>query len=123
MFEDYADRCARGGSGLGEPTTTRTGRGLHCEFHQGAWRAATRLDDVEAGLIICEAFRVGNHVSCLFRAAWCVMVVWNGQPSAPLMYSKSKGWGYRWSCMALRHSNHSLKRNFFKSGPADGVEC
>jgi len=96
MFEDYADRCARGEVLLGEPYHYKdlTGVSIVNFPTKGHWRAATRLDDVEAGLdYFVKHFRVWGITSVAFPPLGCGNGGLEWATVGPLMYSKLKGLG------------------------------
>jgi O-acetyl-ADP-ribose deacetylase (regulator of RNase III) len=91
MFEDYERRCARGEVKLGQPYYFCDGSG-RCILNfptKGHWRAATRIDDVEAGLnYFVEHYEGWGITSVAFPALGCGNggLEWN--TVAPLMFSK-----------------------------------
>ena len=96
MFEDYADRCARGEVRLGEPYHYKdlTGVSIVNFPTKGHWRAATRLDDVEAGLdYFVDHFRDWGVTSVAFPPLGCGNGGLEWATVGPLMYSKVKGLG------------------------------
>ncbi len=96
MFEDYADRCARGEVRLGEPYHYKdlTGVSIVNFPTKGHWRAATRLDDVEAGLdYFVKHFRAWGITSVAFPPLGCGNGGLEWATVGPLMYSKLKGLG------------------------------
>lgn len=96
MFEDYADRCARGEVRLGEPYHYKdlTGVSIVNFPTKGHWRAATRLDDVEAGLdYFVKHFRAWGITSVAFPPLGCGNGGLEWATVGPLMYSKLKGPG------------------------------
>jgi len=96
MFEDYADRCARGEMRLGEPYHYKdlTGVSIVNFPTKGHWRAATRLDDVEAGLdYFLKHFRAWGVTSVAFPPLGCGNGGLEWATVGPLMYSKLKGLG------------------------------
>ncbi len=96
MFEDYADRCARGEVRLGEPYHYKDLAGVSIVNFptKGHWRAATRLDDVEAGLdYFVKHFRAWGITSVAFPPLGCGNGGLEWATVGPLMYSKLKGLG------------------------------
>jgi O-acetyl-ADP-ribose deacetylase (regulator of RNase III)/uncharacterized protein YwgA len=96
MFEDYADRCSRGEVRLGEPYHYKdlTGVSIVNFPTKGHWRAATRLDDVEAGLdYFVKHFRAWGITSVAFPPLGCGNGGLEWATVGPLMYSKLKGLG------------------------------
>jgi O-acetyl-ADP-ribose deacetylase (regulator of RNase III)/uncharacterized protein YwgA len=96
MFEDYAQRCARGGVRLGEPYHYMDPSGdLIVNFPtKGHWRSATRLDDVEAGLdYFVRHFRTWGITSIAFPPLGCGNGGLEWSTVGPLMYSKLRGIG------------------------------
>jgi O-acetyl-ADP-ribose deacetylase (regulator of RNase III)/uncharacterized protein YwgA len=96
MFEDYADRCARGEVRLGEPYHYEdlTGVSIVNFPTKGHWRAATRLNDVEAGLdYFVKHFRAWGITSVAFPPLGCGNGGLEWATVGPLMYSKLKGLG------------------------------
>lgn len=96
MFEDYADRCARREVRLGEPYHYKdlTGVSIVNFPTKGHWRAATRLDDVEAGLdYFVKHFRTWGITSVAFPPLGCGNGGLEWTTVGPLMYSKLKGLG------------------------------
>jgi O-acetyl-ADP-ribose deacetylase (regulator of RNase III)/uncharacterized protein YwgA len=96
MFEDYAERCARGEVRLGEPYHYKdlTGVSIVNFPTKGHWRAATRLDDVEAGLnYFVKHFRAWGITSVAFPPLGCGNGGLEWATVGPLMYSKLKGLG------------------------------
>ena len=94
MFEDYADRCARGEVRLGEPYHYKdlTGISIVNFPTKGHWRAATRLDDVEAGLdYFVKHFRAWGITSVAFPPLGCGNGGLEWATVGPLMYYKLKG--------------------------------
>ena len=96
MFEDYADRCSRGEVRLGEPYPYKdlTGVSIVNFPTKGHWRAATRLDDVEAGLdYFVKHFRAWGITSVAFPPLGCGNGGLEWATVGPLMYSKLGGLG------------------------------
>jgi len=91
MFEDYADRCSRRGVRLGEPYHYKdlTGVSIVNFPTKGHWRAATRLDDVEAGLIyFVKHFKQWGITSVAFPPLGCGNGGLEWATVGPLMYSR-----------------------------------
>jgi len=96
MFEEYAYRCAREEVRLGEPYHYKdlTGVSIVNFPTKGHWRAATRLDDVEAGLdYFVKHFRAWGITSVAFPPLGCGNGGLKWATVGPLMYSKLKGLG------------------------------
>ena len=96
MFEDYADRCARGEVRLGEPYHYKdlTGVSIVNFPTKGHWRSATRLDDVEAGLdYYVKHFRAWGITSVAFPPLGCGNGGLEWATVGPIMYAKLKGLG------------------------------
>jgi O-acetyl-ADP-ribose deacetylase (regulator of RNase III)/uncharacterized protein YwgA len=96
MFEDYADRCARGEVRLGEPYHYKdlTGVSIVNFPTKGHWRAATRLDDVEAGLdYFVNHFQAWGVTSVAFPPLGCGNGGLEWATVGPLMYSKLRALG------------------------------
>lgn len=96
MFEDYADRCARGEVRLGEPYHYKdlTGVSIVNFPTKGHWRAATRLEDVEAGLdYFVKHFPAWGITSVAFPPLGCGNGGLEWATVGPIMYSKLKGLG------------------------------
>lgn len=96
MFEDYADRCARGEVRLGYPYHYKdlAVTSIVNFPTKGHWRAATRLDDVEAGLdYFVKHFRAWGITSVAFPPLGCGNGGLEWATVGPLMYSKLKGLG------------------------------
>ena len=91
MFEDYADRCSRREVRLGEPYHYKdlTGASIVNFPTKGHWRAATRLDDVETGLIyFVKHFREWGITSVAFPPLGCGNGGLEWATVGPLMYSR-----------------------------------
>ncbi|MFD0894996.1 macro domain-containing protein [Luteolibacter ambystomatis] len=96
MFEDYAERCARDEVRLGEPYHYKDLGGISIVNFptKGHWRAATRLEDVEAGLnYFLKHFRIWGVESIAFPPLGCGNGGLEWATVGPLMYSKLKGIG------------------------------
>ena len=96
MFEDYAERCERGEVRLGEPYFYKdlAGASIVNFPTKGHWRAATRLDDVEAGLdYFVKHFRNWGIDSVAFPPLGCGNGGLEWATVGPLMYSKLRGIG------------------------------
>jgi O-acetyl-ADP-ribose deacetylase (regulator of RNase III)/uncharacterized protein YwgA len=96
MFADYQLRCARGEVRLGEPYPFPDPSGeLIVNFPtKDHWRAATRLDDVEAGLnYFVEHFNHWGITSIAFPPLGCGNGGLDWAMVGPLMYSKLKDIG------------------------------
>ena len=96
MFDDYADRCARGEVRLGEPYHYKdlTGVSIVNFPTKGHWRAATRLEDVKAGLdYFVKHFRAWGITSVAFPPLGCGNGGLEWTTVGPIMYSKLKGIG------------------------------
>ena len=96
MFEDYADRCSRGEVRLEEPYHYKDLANVSIVNFptKGHWRAATRLDDVEAGLdYFVKHFRSWGITSVAFPPLGCGNGGLEWATVGPLMYSKLKGLG------------------------------
>lgn len=96
MFEDYAQRCARGEVRLGEPYHYSDGSGGSIVNFptKGHWRSSTRLDDVEAGLdYFVKHFRTWGITSVAFPPLGCGNGGLEWATVGPLMYSKLRGIG------------------------------
>lgn len=96
MFEDYADRCSRGEVRLGEPYHYNDLANVSIVNFptKGHWRAATRLDDVKAGLdYFVKHFRAWGITSVAFPPLGCGNGGLEWASVGPLMYSKLKGLG------------------------------
>lgn len=96
MFDDYADRCSRGEVRLGEPYCYKdlTGVSIVNFPTKGHWRAATRLEDVEAGLdYFVNHFRAWGVTSVAFPPLGCGNGGLEWATVGPLMYSKLNGLG------------------------------
>ena len=96
MFEDYTDRCSRGEVRLGEPYHYKdlTGVSIVNFPTKGHWRAATRLDDVEAGLdYFVKHFRAWGITSVAFPPLGCGNGGLEWATVGTLMYAKLKGLG------------------------------
>jgi len=96
MFEDYAQRCARGEVRLGEPYhyTDESGGSIVNFPTKGHWRSSTRLDDVEAGLdYFVKHFRTWGITSVAFPPLGCGNGGLEWATVGPLMYSKLRGIG------------------------------
>lgn len=91
MFADYVERCARRAVRLGEPYHYKDSTGVSIVNFptKGHWRASTRLDDVEAGLIYFEKyFREWGISSVAFPPLGCGNGGLEWTSIGPLMYSK-----------------------------------
>jgi O-acetyl-ADP-ribose deacetylase (regulator of RNase III)/uncharacterized protein YwgA len=96
MFEDYAERCERGEVRLGEPYHYKDLAGVSIVNFptKGHWRAATRLEDVEAGLdYFVRHFRKWGITSVAFPPLGCGNGGLEWATVGPLMYSKLRGIG------------------------------
>jgi O-acetyl-ADP-ribose deacetylase (regulator of RNase III)/uncharacterized protein YwgA len=96
MYEDYERRCARGEVKLGQPYHFRdaAGRSIVNFPTKGHWRAATRLDDVEAGLdYFVQHFKEWGITSAAFPPLGCGNGGLDWTMVGPLMYSKLRGLG------------------------------
>lgn len=96
MFEDYAERCERGEVRLGEPYHYKdlAGSSIVNFPTKGHWRAATRLEDVEAGLdYFVKHFRNWGITSVAFPPLGCGNGGLEWATVGPLMYSKLRGIG------------------------------
>lgn len=96
MFEDYAERCERGEVRLGEPYHYKdlAGASIVNFPTKGHWRAATRLEDVEAGLdYFVKHFRNWGITSVAFPPLGCGNGGLEWATVGPLMYSKLRGIG------------------------------
>lgn len=96
MFEDYAQRCARGEVRLGEPYhySDASGGSIVNFPTKGHWRSSTRLDDVEAGLdYFVKHFRAWGVTSVAFPPLGCGNGGLEWATVGPLMYSKLRGIG------------------------------
>lgn len=96
MFEDYAERCARGEVRLGEPYHYQdlTGVSIVNFPTKGHWRASTRLEDVEAGLdYFVKHFRGWGVTSVAFPPLGCGNGGLEWATVGPLMYAKLRGLG------------------------------
>lgn len=96
MFEDYAQRCARGDVRLGEPYhyMDLSGGSIVNFPTKGHWRSATRLDDVEAGLdYFVKHFRTWGITSVAFPPLGCGNGGLDWSTVGPLMYSKLRNIG------------------------------
>ncbi|RYZ74297.1 MAG: Appr-1-p processing protein [Proteobacteria bacterium] len=96
MFEDYAERCSKGEVKLGEPYHYKDLAGVSIVNFptKGHWRAATRLDDVEAGLdYFVKHYRSWGITSVAFPPLGCGNGGLEWSTVGPLMYSKLKGLG------------------------------
>ena len=96
MFEDYAERCERREVKLGEPYHYKdlAGASIVNFPTKGHWRAATRLDDVEAGLdYFVKHFREWGIKSVAFPPLGCGNGGLEWSMVGPLMYSKLNGLG------------------------------
>jgi O-acetyl-ADP-ribose deacetylase (regulator of RNase III)/uncharacterized protein YwgA len=94
MFEDYAERCERGEVRLGEPYHYKdlAGASIVNFPTKGHWRAATRLEDVEAGLdYFVKHFRNWGITSVAFPPLGCGNGGLEWATVGPLMYSKLRG--------------------------------
>jgi O-acetyl-ADP-ribose deacetylase (regulator of RNase III)/uncharacterized protein YwgA len=116
MFEDYADRCARGEVRLCEPYHYKdlTGVSIVNFPTKGHWRAATRLDDVEAGLdYFVKHFRAWRITSVAFPPLGCGNGGLEWASVGPLMYAKLKGLGIPVEIYApFGTPGHQLKEEF-----------
>ena len=116
MFEDYADRCARGEVRLGEPYHYKdlAGTSIVNFPTKGHWRAATRLDDVDAGLdYFVKHFRAWGITSVAFPPLGCGNGGLEWSTVGPLMYSKLKGLGIAVELYApFGTPTHQLKEEF-----------
>ncbi len=116
MFDDYADRCARGEVRLGEPYHYKdlTGVSIVNFPTKGHWRTATRLDDVEAGLQFFEKhFRTWGITSVAFPPLGCGNGGLDWETVGPLMYSKLRGLGIPVEIYApFGTPAHQLKEEF-----------
>lgn len=96
MFEDYAERCERGEVRLGEPYHYKdlAGASIVNFPTKDHWRAATRLEDVEAGLdYFVRHFRNWGITSIAFPPLGCGNGGLEWSTVGPLMYSKLRGIG------------------------------
>jgi O-acetyl-ADP-ribose deacetylase (regulator of RNase III) len=94
MFEDYAQRCARGEVRLGEPDhyADPSGASIGDFPTKGHWRSATRLDDVEEGLDhFVKHFRAWGVTSVAFPRLRNGGLDWS--TVGPLIYLKLKDIG------------------------------
>lgn len=116
MFEDYAERCERGEVRLGEPYHYKdlTGVSIVNFPTKGHWRAATRLDDVEAGLDdFVKHFREWGITSVAFPPLGCGNGGLEWATVGPLMYAKLKGLGIPVELYApFGTPTHQLKEEF-----------
>jgi O-acetyl-ADP-ribose deacetylase (regulator of RNase III)/uncharacterized protein YwgA len=119
MFEDYADRCARGQVRLGELYHYKdlTGVSIVNFPTKGHWRAATRLDDVAAGLnYFVKHFRAWGITSVAFPPLGCGNGGLEWAMVGPLMYSKLKGLGIPVEIYApFGTPSHQLKEEFLNA--------
>lgn len=116
MFKDYADRCARGEVRLGQSYHYKdlTGVSIVNFPTKGHWRAATRLDDVEAGLdYFVKHFRAWGITSVAFPPLGCGNGGLEWSSVGPLMYAKLKGIGIPVKIYApFGTPGHQLKEEF-----------
>jgi uncharacterized protein YwgA len=95
MFADYESRCKRGEVRLGKPFHYQDeGRSIVNFPTKDHWRAATRLDDVEAGLdYFVEHFKEWGITSAAFPPLGCGNGGLDWAMVGPLMYSKLRAIG------------------------------
>ncbi len=119
MFEAYADLCARGEVRLGKPYHYQdlAGASIVNFPTKGHWRAASRLEDVEAGLDwFVKHFRAWKITSVAFPPLGCGNGGLEWATVGPLMYSKLKGLGIPVEIYApFGTPSHQLKEEFLAS--------
>ncbi|RYD36178.1 MAG: Appr-1-p processing protein [Verrucomicrobiaceae bacterium] len=96
MFDDYTQRCAHGEVRLGEPYHYKdlTGDSIVNFPTKDHWRAATRLEDIEAGLDhFLKHFRSWGITSIAFPPLGCGNGGLDWAAAGPLIYSKLKDAG------------------------------